>query len=239
METLRIQKYLSQAWICSRRKAEEYISAWLIKVNWITATIGMSIDPTIDKVELQDKAVKEQNNLVYYKLNKPRWIVTTCAQNWEVNIVDIMDVKERVFPIWRLDKETTGLIIMTNDGRLANYLMHPRYNHEKEYVVETFWSIDDKALDDMRNGLFILWSYTKKATIDRISSGKFSIVITEWRNRQIRRMVEKVWSRVKKLKRIRIENIELWNLDFGQYKHLSNPELNGLFDKLWIKKDSD
>lgn len=239
METLRLQKYLSQAWICSRRKAEEYISAWLIKVNWVTATIGMSIDPTIDKVELQDKAVKEQNNLVYYKLNKPRWIVTTCAQNWEVNIVDIMDVKERVFPIWRLDKETTGLIIMTNDGRLANYLMHPRYNHEKEYVVETFWSIDDKALDDMRNGLFILWSYTKKATINRISSGKFSIVITEWRNRQIRRMVEKVWSRVKKLKRIRIENIELWNLDFGQYRHLSNAELKGLFDKLWIKKDSD
>jgi len=239
METLRLQKYLSQAWICSRRKAEEYISAWLIKVNWVTATIGMSIDPTIDKVELQDKAVKEQNNLVYYKLNKPRWIVTTCAQNWEVNIVDIMDVKERVFPIWRLDKETTGLIIMTNDGRLANYLMHPRYNHEKEYVVETFWSIDDKALDDMRNGLFILWSYTKKATINRISSGKFSIVITEWRNRQIRRMVEKVWSRVKKLKRIRIENIELWNLDFGQYRHLSNAEIKGLFDKLWIKKDSD
>lgn len=238
METLRLQKYLSQAWICSRRKAEEYISAWLIKVNWVTATIGMSIDPTIDKVELQDKAVKEQNNLVYYKLNKPRWIVTTCAQNWEVNIVDIMDVKERVFPIWRLDKETTGLIIMTNDGRLANYLMHPRYNHEKEYVVETFWSIDDKALDDMSNGLFILWSYTKKATINRISSGKFSIVITEWRNRQIRRMVEKVWSRVKKLKRIRIENIELWNLDFGQYRHLSNAEVKGLFDKLWIKKDS-
>lgn len=239
METLRLQKYLSQAWICSRRKAEEYISAWLIKVNWKTATIGMSIDPTIDKVELQDKAVKEQNNLVYYKLNKPRGIVTTCAQNWEVNIVDIMDVKERVFPIWRLDKETTGLIIMTNDWRLANYLMHPRYNHEKEYIVETFWSIDDKSLDDMRNGLFILWSYTKKADINRISSGKFSIVITEWRNRQIRRMVEKVWSRVKKLKRIRIENIELWNLDFGQYRHLSNPEINGLFDKLWIKKDSD
>ncbi len=239
METLRLQKYLSQAWICSRRKAEEYIQAWLIKVNWQTATIGMSIDPTIDKVELQDKAVKEQNNLVYYKLNKPRWIVTTCAQNWEVNIVDIMDVSERVFPIWRLDKETTGLIIMTNDWRLANYLMHPRYNHEKEYIVETFWSIDDKSLDAMRNGLFILWSYTKKALINRISSGKFSIVITEWRNRQIRRMVEKVGSRVKKLKRIRIENIELWNLDFWQYRHLSNAEIKGLFDKLWIKKDSD
>jgi 23S rRNA pseudouridine2605 synthase len=238
METLRLQKYLSQAWICSRRKAEEYIAEWLVKVNWDIATIGMSINPEVDKVEMLDKAIKDQKNLVYYKLNKPRGIVTTCAQNWEVNIVDIMDVWERVFPIWRLDKETTGLILMTNDWRLANYLMHPKYEHEKEYVVETFWSIDDKALDAMREGLFILWSYTKKAKIDRISSGKFSIVITEWRNRQIRRMVEKVWSRVKKLKRIRIENIELWNLDFWQYRHLSNAEIKALFDKLWIKKDS-
>ena len=234
--TLRLQKYLSQAWICSRRKAEEYIQAWLIKVNWQIATIWMSINPEIDKVEMLDSAIKQQNELVYYKLNKPRWIVTTCAQHDEKNIVDIMDVPERVFPIWRLDKDTTWLIIMTNDGRLANYLMHPKYNHEKEYIVETFWSITDKQLDEMRKWLFILWSYTKKAFINRISSWRFSIVITEWRNRQIRRMVEKVWSRVKKLKRIRIENIELWKLDDGQYRHLTNTELKVLFDKLWIKK---
>lgn len=238
METLRLQKYLSQAWICSRRKAEEYISDGLVKVNWNIATIGMSVNPLTDKIEMLDKAIKDQQNLVYYKLNKPRWIVTTCAQYWETNIIDIMNVPERVFPIWRLDKETTWLIIMTNDGRLANYLMHPKYEHEKEYIVETFGSIDDKALDSMRNGLFILWSYTKKAIINRISSWKFSIIITEWRNRQIRRMVEKVWSRVKKLKRIRIENIELWNLDFGQYRHLTNSEIKGLFDKLWLKKDN-
>ncbi|MDD3793271.1 MAG: pseudouridine synthase [Candidatus Gracilibacteria bacterium] len=238
METLRLQKYLSQAGICSRRKAEEYISEGLIKVNGKIATIGMSIDPNIDKVEMLDKAIKDQENLVYYKLNKPRGIVTTCAQYGETNIIDIMDVPERVFPIGRLDKETTGLILMTNDGRLANYLMHPKYEHEKEYIVETFGSIDDKALDSMRNGLFILGSYTKKAIINRISSGKFSIIITEGRNRQIRRMVEKVGSRVKKLKRIRIENIELGNLDFGQYRHLTNVELKGLFTRLGIKKDS-
>ncbi|MDD2908041.1 MAG: pseudouridine synthase [Candidatus Gracilibacteria bacterium] len=236
--TLRLQKYLSQSGICSRRKAEEYIAAGLIKVNGQIATIGMSINPEIDKVEMLDSAVKQQNELVYYKLNKPRGIVTTCAQHDEQNIVDIMDVKERVFPIGRLDKETTGLILMTNDGRLANFLMHPKYEHEKEYIVETFGSIDDKALDSMRKGLFILGSYTKEAKIERISSGKFSIVITEGRNRQIRRMVEKVGSRVKKLKRIRIENIELGNLDFGQYRHLSRPELKTLFDKLGIKKDS-
>mgnify|MGYP001773379408 CR=1 FL=1 len=236
MEKIRLQKYMSQAWICSRRKAEEYIWAWQVKVNWQIATIGMSIIAWQDKVELLNKAIKEQDNLVYYKLNKPRWIVTTCAQNDDLNIVDIINTKERVFPIWRLDKETTGLILLTNDGRLANYLMHPKYEHEKEYVVETFWPIDDKALEKMRNGLFILWSYTKKAKIKRIAAWKFSIIITEWRNRQIRRMVEKVWHQVKKLKRIRIENIELSNLDFWEYKHLSNKEINGLFEKLDIKK---
>jgi len=237
MEKVRIQKYLSQAWICSRRKAEEYIERWLVKVNGQVAKIGESICPWIDEVVLLDKAIEEQKTLVYYKLNKPRWIETTCAQNNEKNIVDIMDVKERVFPIWRLDKETTGLILMTNDGRLANYLMHPKYEHKKEYVVETFWPIDDNKLEQMRNWLLILWSYTKKADIKRISSWTFSITISEWRNRQIRRMVEKVWSRVKNLKRIRIENIELWNLDYWEYKHLSNRELDWLFKILWLERE--
>ncbi len=237
MENIRIQKYLSQAWICSRRKAEEYIERWLVKVNGQVAKIGESICPWVDEVILLNKAIEEQKKLVYYKLNKPRWIETTCAQHNEKNIIDIMDVKERVFPIWRLDKDTTWLILMTNDGRLANYLMHPKYEHQKEYVVETFWPIDDKQLDDMRNWLFILWSYTKKADINRISTWRFSITITEWRNRQIRRMVEKVWSRVKNLKRIRIENIELWSLDYWEYKHLTSRELDWLFNKLWLKKD--
>ena len=237
METMRLQKYMSQAGICSRRKAEEYIDKWLVKVNGQIAKIGESICPETDKVELLDKAIEEQKNFVYYKLNKPRWIETTCAQHNEKNIVDIMDVKERVFPIWRLDKETTWLILMTNDGRLANFLMHPRYEHSKEYVVETFGSIDDEQLESMRDWLMILWRMTNEAAIRRISSGTFSIILTEWRNRQIRRMVEQVWSRVKRLKRIRIENINLWKLDFWEFKHLSKGELTELFEKLWIKKD--
>ena len=237
METMRIQKYMSQAWICSRRKAEEYIEKWLVKVNRQIAKIGESICPETDKVELLDKAIEEQKNFVYYKLNKPRGIETTCAQHNEKNIVDIMDIKERVFPIWRLDQDTTGLILMTNDGRLANFLMHPKYEHSKEYVVETFGSIDDNQLDSMREWLFILWRVTNEAVIKRISSWTFSIILTEWRNRQIRRMVEKVWSRVKKLKRVRIENIELWKLNFWEYKHLSKGELSELFEKLGLKKD--
>ena len=237
MEKIRLQKYLSQAWICSRRKAEEYISEWLIKVNWEIAQIWQSVVPWVDKIELLEKAIKIQEEMVYYKLNQPRGIVTTCAQNWEKNIIDIVDIKQRVFPIWRLDKDTTWLILLTNDGRLANFLMHPRYKHEKEYIVEVFWSITDDALEKMRNWLFILWSYTKKAVINRISSWKFSIIITEWRNRQIRRMVEKVWFRVKKLKRIRIENIKLWNLESWEYIKLTNNELKDLFKKLWLRKE--
>ena len=236
METMRLQKYLSQAGICSRRKAEEYIERGLIKVNGKTATIGMSVDPSIDKVELLDKAVKEQKEFLYFKVNKPRWVVTTCAQIWEKTILDIIDIDKRVFPIGRLDKETTGLILLTSDGRLANYLMHPRYNHQKEYIVETFGPISDASLQKMRNGLFILWSYTKKAQVERIASGKFSITISEWRNRQIRRMVEAVGSEVKKLKRIRIENIHLWDLKEWEYKALSKAELNELFTTLNIEQ---
>lgn len=234
-EKMKLQKYMWQAWICSRRKAEVYIEQGLVKVNWNTAHIGQIINPDIDKIEILDKIIEDQKKLVYYKLNKPRWIVTTCAENGDKNIIDIVDIKERIFPIWRLDKETTGLILLTNDWRLTNYLIHPRYEHEKEYIVETFWAIDDEALDKMRDWLYILDSKTKPAEITRLSAWKFSIILKEGKNRQIRRMVEKVNSRVKKLKRIRIENIKLWNLDYGQYRQLSKKELTDLFSILKLE----
>ena len=235
MEKIRLQKYLSQAWICSRRKAEDYIERWLITVDWKKAEIWMKVFGTED-IKLLNQAIKEQKKQVYYKINKPRWIVTTCAWNWDTAIVDIIDIKERVFPIGRLDKETTGLLLLTNDGRLANYLMHPRYWHSKKYIVEVFWPIEDEALDKMSKWIFILGSKTKPAKIERLASGKFSIILTEWRNRQIRRMVEYVGHKVKKLKRIKIENIELWNLDFWEYKHLSEKEINNLFKRLNLKR---
>lgn len=230
---MRLQKYLSQAWVCSRRKAEDYIERGLISVDWKIAVIGQKVTGE-EEIKLLDTAVKEQKNLVYYKINKPRWIVTTCASRWDSAIVDIVDIPERVFPIGRLDKETTGLLLLTNDGRLANYLMHPRYWHSKEYVVEVFGPIEDEALDRMANWLVILWKKTNKAVVKRLSSGTFSIVLTQWMNRQIRRMVEVVGHEVKKLKRIRIENIELWNLPLSGYKHLTKKELDELFTGLWI-----
>ncbi len=234
-ETMRLQKYMSQAGICSRRKAEEYILAGEVLVNGQVAQIGQSVDPELDKVELGNKAITEQKNFVYYKIHKPRGIETTCAQSDGQAIVDIMDVPERVFPVGRLDKESTGLILMTNDGRMTNYLTHPKYEHEKEYVVEVFGPITDRQLDAMAEGMFILGSQTKEARVRRISSWTFSIVLTEGKNRQIRRMVEKLGGKVKKLKRIRVENIELWKMPVWVYKHLSKWEKNELFDRLGIE----
>ena len=234
MELIRLQKYLSQAWICSRRKWEEYIAQWMVVVNWQVATIWQSINPEVDKIELKDKVVEDRKKMLYYKINKPRGVITTCAQKWETAIVDIMDVKERIFPIWRLDKDSTWLIIMTNDWRLANYLMHPKYEHEKEYLVKVYWTIDDESLEKMSRWVFILWKMTKDCRVERVSSGTFKVYLKEWRNRQIRRMVQLVWHEVKLLKRLRVENIELWNLEEWEYKHLSQKEINGLKTILWI-----
>ena len=234
-ELVRLQKYLSQAWICSRRKAEEYIASWMVFVNWIKATIWQSVDPNVDKVTLWQKVVEDNKKHVYYKLNKPYGIVTTCEKDWESSILDIVDIPERVFPIWRLDKNSEWLILLTNDWRLSNYLMHPRYEHEKEYVVQTFWKIENEDLIRMSKWVTILWYKTKPTEITRLNSWMFSIILKEWKNRQIRRMVESVWHRVKKLIRIRIENIELWKLKEGEYIKLTDKELRWLEEKLWIK----
>lgn len=222
---VRLQKYLSQNGVASRRKAEEFILRGLVKVNGEIATLGMSVVPGTDMVEVGDEAVRETERFVYYKVNKPRGIVTTCVSKDDTGILDILDIPERVFPIGRLDKDTTGLLILTNDGRLSNRLMHPKYEHEKEYVVEVYGPITDAELSRMSAGVKILDGYkTKPAPIFRISSGKFSIVLTEGKNRQIRRMVEAAGHEVKRLKRIRIENVKLGDLPDGEYAPLSEWE---------------
>ncbi len=231
---LRLQKYLSQAGICSRRKAEEYIDQGLVLINGIPATIGQSVDPTKDTITFAGEMVAAQEQLVYYKFNKPYGIVTTCKRDGESSIMDVMKVPERVFPIGRLDKNTTGLIVLTNDGRLSNYLMHPRYEHEKEYVVETYGRIEDNDLDLMSQWVVVLGKKTKEAKISRISSGTFSIILQEWRNRQIRRMVERVGHEVKRLMRVRIENLELGDLKIGQWTPLTVSEKRELFRRLDI-----
>lgn len=256
---MKLQKYLAHAGICSRRKAEEYIEQWMVTVNGIVAHIGQVIDPEADVVKFSDQVIKDQENHVYYVFNKPRDVVTTClsGQEGEEGIMDIVNIPERVFPIGRLDKETTWLIILTNDGRLSNYLMHPRYEHEKEYVVEVYGKIDDEAIERMRkwvrielkdNGsrtrivrriegkdTIITRKYTTKpCEIVRLSSSKFSIILREWKNRQIRRMVAAVDYDVKRLKRIRVENVMLWDLEEGQWRKFTETEKQWVLSKIIV-----
>jgi len=235
MELVRLQKYMSQAGICSRRKAEEYILAGQVLVNGEVASLWQSISPEIDVVTLWKWAELSRKEFVYYKYNKPRGIETTCAQKDGTSIIDVVQLPERVFPVWRLDKESTGLIMLTNDGRMTNYLTHPRYEHEKQYVVETFGSIHNDQLDQMSQWVEILWKITKKCKIERLSAGKFSITLTEWKNRQIRRMVEEVWSKVKKLKRVRIQTLTLDKLWEWVVRKLSSHEKYDLFKSIWLK----
>ncbi|MBX9809791.1 rRNA pseudouridine synthase [Candidatus Gracilibacteria bacterium] len=252
---MKLQKYLAHAGVCSRRKAEEYIEKGLVTVNGTVAHIGQVIDPDVDVVKFSDQIIKDQEELVYYVFNKPRDIVTTClsGKDDEKGILDIVNIPERVFPIGRLDKETTGLIILTNDGRLSNYLMHPKYEHEKEYVVEVYGKIDDEALEKMRRGVrielkdngsrtrivrriegkdtIITRKYTTRpCEITRLSSSKFSIILKEGKNRQIRRMVAAVEYDVKKLKRIRVESIMLGDLDEGQWRRMTSNEKQSILD---------
>ena len=147
---MKLQKYMSQSGICSRRKAEEYIAAGHVFVNDEMAHIGQVIDPETDVVRLGDQVVQDQENLVYYAYHKPRGIVTSCADSYETDIMDVVDIQQRVFPIGRLDKNSTGLLILTNDGRITHKLLHPSFEHEKEYIVDVYGKITDNALQRMK-----------------------------------------------------------------------------------------
>ena len=171
-------------------------------MNGIVAHIGQVVDPETDEIKFSDKIIADQADLVYYVFNKPRDVVTTClsGKDDEDGIMDVVDIPERVFPIGRLDKETTGLIILTNDGRLSNYLMHLKDNGSRTRIIRRVGGKDT----------VITRKYmTKPCEITRLSSSKFAITLREGKNRQIRRMVEVVGCDVKKLKRIRVENVML------------------------------
>jgi pseudouridine synthase len=229
MSLIRLQKFLSQAGICSRRKGEEYIKAGLVRVNNAVVTeLGTKIDPVNDRVEFKSKVVTPENNLVYIALNKPKGYVTSCSQPDEKIVIDLVDIPQRVYPIGRLDKDSTGLLILTNDGNLHHRLLHPSFDHEKEYDVTVSSPITDGALQNIAGGMPMMGTKTRPAEIIRLSSRRFRIVLKEGKNRQIRRMVRKVGNHVTQLKRLRISNIELDNLKKGTWRYLTEKEIKAL-----------
>ena len=233
MPLMRLQKYLSSAGFCSRRKGEEYIKEALVKVNGKTVLeLGTKVDPQSDRIEVNGTLVQADQKPVYIALNKPKEYVTSCDHHGEKIVLDLIDIPERIYPVGRLDKDSTGLLLLTNDGRLHHRLSHPSFDHEKEYEVIVASHITDGALRSLEKGLPVMGTKTRPAKVKRLSSKRFRIVLKEGRNRQIRRMVGKVGGRVIGLKRIRISNIKLGRLSEGSWRYLREKEKEGLLKTL-------
>tara|TARA_B100002003_G_scaffold139655_1_gene129202 strand:+ start:116 stop:820 length:705 start_codon:yes stop_codon:yes gene_type:complete len=233
MPMVRLQKFLSSAGVCSRRQGEEYIKKGYVKVNGeVVIELGTKVDPTRDQIEIDRELIKEAQNRVYIVLNKPEGYVTSCKQPEDKIVLDLIDIPERIFPVGRLDKASTGLLILTNDGLLHHRISHPSHDHEKEYEVVLAKPIPNGALKKMEQGLPMMSTKTRSAKIEKISPTRFRIVLREGKNKQIRRMVRKVGNRVIRLKRIRISNIRLATLAEGQWRYLTEKEKKGLINML-------
>jgi len=233
MSLIRLQKFLSEAGICSRRKGEEYIKAGFVRVNNNVVTeLGEKVDPQKDRVEFKGKVVDVKSDPIYIALNKPKGYVTSSLQAGDKIVLDLIDIKERIYPIGRLDKDTSGLLILTNDGSLHHQLSHPSFDHEKEYDVTVVQPIPEGALRSIAKGMPMMGTKTRPAEIERITSRRFRIVLREGKNRQIRRMVRKVGNHVARLKRVRVSNIKLGRLAEGTWRYLTEKEKKELLDSL-------
>ncbi|MFC1857045.1 pseudouridine synthase [Thermodesulfobacteriota bacterium] len=230
---MRLQKFLSRAGACSRRQGEEFIQQGLVRVNGQTVTeLGSKVDPEKDRIELKGKPIEIREELVYIVLNKPSGYVTSCRQQDERLVLDLIDIPQRIYPVGRLDKDSTGLLLLTNDGRLHHRLLHPSFDHEKEYDVTVARPIMEGALRRIAKGLPLMGTITRPAEIKRISPKRFRIILKEGRNRQIRRMVRKVGNRVARLRRIRFSNVELGRLPEGSWRQLTEREKENLLKLL-------
>ena len=233
MPLVRLQKFLSSAGYCSRRQGEVYIQEGTVRVNGrIITELGTKVDPEKDRIDINGQLLTVRQTPVYIALNKPRSYVTTCNQKNEKIVVDLVDIPERIYPVGRLDKDSTGLLLMTNDGNLHHHLLHPSFDHEKEYIVTVATPISDSALSKMEKGITILGEKTRPAIVKRLSSKRFLIQLKEGRNRQIRRMVKKTGHHVTALKRVRVANIELGALPEGAWRHLTEKEIQQLLKSI-------
>lgn len=224
MEEKRINKAISDTGFCSRREADSLIEKGRVKINGIVALMGQKVTEA-DEIMVDGKIISNKPPVVYIALNKPRGIECTTNQRTPNNIVDFVHHKERIFPVGRLDKDSEGLILLTNDGDIVNKILRARNHHEKEYIVTVNKPVTEDFLRKMANGVPILDTVTRKSFVEKIDDTTFKIILTQGLNRQIRRMTEYLGYRVVFLRRIRIMNIKLDNLKLGSYRSLSPLEL--------------
>lgn len=239
---VRLQKYMAEAGIASRRKSEELIAAGKVRVNGKVAEIGDKINPRTDKVTVSGKKVVKSKKQVYIMLHKPRGFITTMHDEMDRKCVAelIADVPERVYPVGRLDRESEGLLLLTNDGEFANALTHPSKHVPKTYRVTVRPDVTKEQLESFENGIEIDGKMTLPAEVRVLDkqAGRvvLEVVIYEGRNRQIRKMCEALGLEVARLKRTKIGSLKLGMLKPGEYRYLRAEEIHGLLVAAEVKK---
>ncbi len=228
---IRINKYLSEAGVCSRREADRQIEAGNVTIDGKKAVTGDKVYSG-QEVCYKGKAVTKEEEMILIAVNKPVGIVCTAEKREKNNIVDFIHYPKRIYPVGRLDKDSEGLILMTNNGEIVNKMMRAGNMHEKEYIVQVNREVTDSFLHGMANGVPLkeLNVTTRKCKVKKLGKYKFQIILTQGLNRQIRRMCEYFGYRVTRLERVRIMNIRLGDLERGKYRDVTPEELQKLYD---------
>ena len=230
MEKKRINKYLSEVGFCSRRKADEYISDGRVYINGVKSVLGSKVNID-DEISVDGEIIQyKDKKKVYIAFNKPVGIECTGSEKIKDNIIDFINHKERLFTIGRIDKQSEGLILLTNNGDVVNNVLRAEHKKEKEYVVTVNKKITTEFIEKMRKGVRIMGKMTRRCRVKKINENRFNIILTQGMNRQIRRMCEVLGYRVAKLKRIRIMDIHL-DTNIGEYRDLNDDEIKQLFNQ--------
>lgn len=239
----RLQKVLAQAGVASRRHSEEIILAGRVKVNGVVVTeLGTKVDPTRDRIEVDGQSIASEKK-VYIVLNKPRGVVTTASDpQGRKTVIDLLDVEERVYPVGRLDLDTSGLLIMTNDGTLANGLMHPSREIEKTYRAWVKGIVSGETAKQLARGVELDDGMTAPAKVRIMEKGNdetlLEIIIHEGRNRQVRRMCDAIGHPVKSLQRVQIAFLKIGRLRYGDSRHLTPEEVMRLYAVAGIQQEA-
>ena len=222
-EGIRLNKYIASSGVCSRREADHLIESGKVTVNGITADLGTRVSEG-DVVAVNGQPVVPEDNMIYIAFNKPLGITCTTDRRDPSNIIDYIDFKERIFPVGRLDKNSSGLILLTNNGDIVNRLLRSENGHEKEYVVTLNRPYDSTFIKTMASGVPVLGRMTLPTEVFSVNQKTFRIILRQGMNRQIRRMCEYLGYRVTKLKRVRFINIKLGDLEPGKWRYLTAEE---------------